>query len=135
MMCLLRAKFSFEGHLREVASHAYQKLNFLKHASRLFGERDQHLQCLRSIQTKQLRSVVHCSQTLPLWHLESNSRCAPYPTLLATHATAWNSAPWRLCPLFYGAKLHRLDGPLDFLPRRTSCLGVVLPYLEIENLW
>ena len=63
---------------------------------------------LRSIQTMQLCSVKHGSQTLPRRHLESNRRCSPSSRLairairqcLQHPETAWSSAPWRRCCCF-----------------------------------
>ena len=74
----------------------------------------------RAIQTMQLCSVKHCSQTLPLDDILratggvlpalANLHCWKVETL-AISETAWSSALWGHCPLFHGANLHRLDRP------------------------
>ena len=45
--------------------------------------------------------------------------CSPsYPTLLEALATSWDNAPWDTVPC-QGAKLHRLDRPLDRIKAST----------------
>ena len=94
---------------------------------------------LRSIQTMQLCFVKHWSQTLlrrgheSSWRCARSSRNSSYPTLLESLAIAWSSSPMGHCPLFHGAKLHRLNA-LNSDLRRIVSIGRAHSRV-LEHLW
>ena len=91
-------------------TYVYQFFNFT------YNYKNRVLVCFQT--RPQVCSMEHCSQTLPLRHLESNWRCAPSslnPAIrhcwkhLQHPGAAWGIAPWGHCPLFHGEELHRVD--------------------------
>ena len=50
-------------------------------------------------------SIAPTTSLDDVWRATGGVRHLQHP------GTAWSSAPWGHCPLFHGAKLHRVDGP------------------------
>ena len=85
-------------------------------ATLLFGTRDSVPWSIVPRCPRVLHVLPTMSDSCQVFHLSQSQLSDIVGSTCNTLAgTAWNKVPWGHCPLCQGAKLHRMDRPLDMV--------------------